>query len=227
MGALSYSLIDKDRHWAHGKSLDYSYELESGQYIRIVVHQRKKREESENLDVKPHWWDHTAHFEAEINPTEMDTQVVEESQLTPTLKDKVSPAKKREKLVSGVDINKPGPGQWPLHDLGGTGDCGWGVLAYGLACASTRSWKDSPSEEQRFVEKIKEVGGLLRTTIHDLLGRADWEASRAKDDQATPVAEDGVAETLVQRHSKQGEQMDLRSYNLQHFQDQGAQRGYF
>ena len=139
-------------------------------------------------------------FEVEINATEMDIQE-EGATITPTLKDsdneKISPVKK--KVVSGVDPTKPGPGQWPLRDLGGCGDCGWRVLAYGLACANTKSWKESPSDEKKFIEKAREIGAILRTqAVQDLLSRPDWELGWAKDDRATTITEDGeVAEDLT------------------------------
>ena len=185
-----------------GQTLDHSYELENGKYIRIVVHHWKKSEENELLDIKPGWWDPTAPFEVEINATVMDTQE-EGTAITPTLKDsdneKISPVKKRAKVASSFDITKPGPGQWPLRDLGGCGDCGWRVLAYGLACANTKSWKESPSDEAKFIEKAREIGAILRTqAVQDLLSRTDWEESWAKDDRATSITEDGeVASDLA------------------------------
>ena len=65
-------------------------------------------------------------------------------------------------------------------------------LSYSLAAANTRCWKDAPAEEEKFIKKIKEVAGLLRTqAVHSLLGRTDWEEFRAKDEKATVLTEDG------------------------------------
>ena len=158
------------------------------QFLRITAHQRKKKEEAEALDVKPHWWDPTQRFEPEIAPTVME--VSQESNGSPV---KVSPAKKKAKKA-GVDPSMPGPGQFPLVNLGGSGDCRWRCLAFCLAAANTKCWKDNPAEEKNFTSKIKEVAGLLRNqAVHSLLGRTDWEQAWAKDDRATELTEDGKA----------------------------------
>lgn len=80
----------------------------------------------------------------------------------------------RKKLrKEGVDPSQPGV------DLGGNGDCGWRRIAYGLACANTKCWKCSASDEANFVSRIKEVGALLRTqTVHDLIKTSDWQDMR-------------------------------------------------
>ena len=179
------------------RALDYSYELEGKdsvkQFLRITVHQRRKKEEAEALDVRPHWWDPTQKFEAEIAPTVME--ISQDSNGSPS---KTSPLKKKQKL-DGFDPAKPGPGQFPLVNLGGSGDCGWRCLSYSLAAANTKCWKDSPDEEKKFTSKIKEVAGLLRTqVVHSLLGRTEWEDSWAMDNKATELTEGGpVASNVI------------------------------
>ena len=179
------------------RALDYSYELEGKdsekQFLRITVHQRRKKEEAEALDVRPHWWDPTQKFEAEIAPTVME--ISQDSNGSPA---KTSPLKKKQKL-DGFDPAKPGPGQFPLINLGGSGDCGWRCLSYSLAAANTKCWKDSPDEEKKFTGKIKEVAGLLRTqVIHSLLGKTEWGQSWAKDSKATELTEGGpVADNVT------------------------------
>jgi len=178
------------------RALDYSYELEDKegikQFVRISVHQRRKKEEAEALDIRPHWWDPTQKFEAEIAPTVME--ISQDSNGSPA---KTSPMKKKQKL-DGFDPAKPGPGQFPLINLGGSGDCGWRCLSYSLAAANTKCWKDSPDEEKKFVGKIKEVAGLLRTqVVHSLLGRTEWEESWAMDNKATELTEGGAVASNV------------------------------
>lgn len=132
MGSVSYHRPSapqgRNRPWL---ALDYSYELEGKdgvkQFVRISVHQRRKKEEAEAfLGVRPHWWDPTQKFEAEIAPTVME--VSQDSNGSPT---KISPVKKKQKL-EGFDPSKPGPGQYPLINLGGSGDCGWGDVYHSL-----------------------------------------------------------------------------------------------
>ena len=180
------------------KTLDHSYELEGDdgvQFLRITAHQRRKKEETEMLDFRPCWWDPTQRFEPEVAATVLEITPDSQEKSSPL---KTSPAKKKAR-TTGFDPSLPGPGQFPMVNLGGSGDCGWRCLACGLAAANTKSWQGDADEEGRFVAKIKQVGGMLRTqAVHSLLSRKDWEAAWAKDDRATELTEDGaVAENIV------------------------------
>ena len=188
---------------------DFSFDVPDGdggrRFLRIAIHHKKKKEESsEEISVRQSWWHATSdtiRFTPEIADTVME---VSSQEVSPTLKDcsqkasQNSPPKKKLRVQDGIDISLGGPGNWPLKDLGGSGDCGWRCLAYSLSCCNSKSWKESPLEEERLIKKIKEVGGLLRTqVIHDLLANSEWEEAWALDPKATRNTEDGpVAQTL-------------------------------
>ena len=102
---------------------------------------------------------------------------------------KTSPAKKKlrvAKTLQGNFENQPGPGNFPLVNLGGVGDCGWRTLAFGIAYVNSKNFTKDPEEEPRIKSRICEVGAILRTQVtHSLLNREDWQVAWAKDPSAT------------------------------------------
>lgn len=192
----------------HSETLEFNYQIEGEkgtQFLRIVPHYRKKKEETQPISCRHQWWEPTTRFESKIADTVME--VDSQDTISPTKKDtqsqeKVSPIKKKARKTS-IDTAQPGPGGWPIRDLGGSGDCGWRCIAFGLAGANTKFWSGSIEEENKFVEKIREVGAMLRTqTTHDLLNSTDWHDSWAADPNATRLTEDGAVPSSLDEFKK-------------------------
>lgn len=57
-----------------------------------------------------------------------------------------------------------GPGNFKILDLGGTGDCGYRCVAYGIAFWNHKEFKGKIAEEAQFRSKIVEIGAVLKGT---------------------------------------------------------------
>ena len=181
-------------------------------FIRIEVHQRHRKvtEEPEIMKVQKKWWDAeeevspTLAYSPEVAATKLDTQPEDEKmdgKPGETAGAKSSPAKKKlrtEQILQGNFENQPGPGNFPIVNLGGVGDCGWRTLAYGIAYVNSKNFTKDPEEETRIKSRICEVGAILRTQVtRSLLNREDWHVAWAKDPSATVRTEGGPVATTV------------------------------
>lgn len=154
---------------------EFSYDIpgsQGNQYLRIVMrHRHRKPEEDETISLRHRWWDSEAPSASEVPTTEMD--------VSPTLADTqeedgkagstISPAKKKARSLgangsqgASKEMPERGPGNFKILDLGGTGDCGYRCVAYGIAFWNHKEFKGKMDEEAQFRSKIVEIGAVLR-----------------------------------------------------------------
>lgn len=146
--------------WLRSHRSEFSYDIpgsQGNQYLRIVMrHRHRKPEEPSASDVPT--------TEMDVSPTLVDTQD-EEGKAGST----ISPAKKKARSLgvngsqgASKEFPERGPGNFKILDLGGTGDCGYRCVAYGIAFWNHKEFKGKVDEEAQFRSKIVEIGAVLK-----------------------------------------------------------------